>query len=280
MYMRMNLRKNLSALGVAVLLLSACSTPKNIEYFEGVVDGTSLRALEAKSITLQPLDQISIIVNSRDPQITMMFNMPYYSRRLGESQSLTSNGNVGTSSQNIVGYTVDSNGDIDFPILGKIHAAGLHREQLAEVIKQKLEESKQIKDPVVTIDYMNLGVTLLGEVTRPGRYRIDRDRFTILDAIGLAGDLTINGKRENVAVLRHVGDQDIVYRLNLTHADSLYMSPGFYIQQSDMVYVSPNDKKRRESTVNGNNVRSTAFWISLTSLLTSIAVLVVNIAKK
>lgn len=275
----MNLRKNLSALGVAVLLLSACSTPKNIEYFEGVVDGTSLRALEAKSITLQPLDQISIIVNSRDPQITMMFNMPYVARRLGESQSLTSNNSVGTSSQNMLGYTVDSNGDIDFPILGKIHAAGLHREQLAEVIKQKLEESKQIKDPVVTIDYMNLGVTLLGEVSRPGRYRIDRDRFTILDAIGLAGDLTINGKRENVAVLRHVGDQDVVYRLNLTHADSLYMSPGFYIQQSDMVYVSPNDKKRRESTVNGNNVRSTAFWISLTSLLTSIAVLITNIVK-
>ena len=274
----MNIRKHISVLSLAVLLLSACSTPKNITYFEGVQDGASLRALEAKTITLKPLDKISIIVNSRDPAISMMFNMPYMSRRLGDSQSLTSG--VSTSSeQGLVGYTVDRNGDIDFPILGKIHAAGLLREELAETIKQKLEDSRQIKDPVVTIDYMNLGFTILGEVSHPGRYQIDRDRFTLLDAIGLAGDLTINGNRTNVALLRNEGNADKVYRMNLAHADSLYMSPAFFIQQSDVIYVSPNSKRQRESTVNGNNVRSTAFWISLTSLLTSIAVLIVNMVK-
>jgi polysaccharide export outer membrane protein len=278
--MNMKLSKKIAMLGLGAMLLGACTSPKNIEYFEGVPNGTTLRALEAKSVTLQPLDQISIIVNSRDPQISMMFNMPYQSRRLGQSQSLSSGNAVSSSETGVVGYTVDSNGDIDFPILGKIHAAGLRREQLAAEIKQKLEESKQIKDPVVTIDYMNLGVTVLGEVSRPGRYKIDRDRFTILDAIGIAGDLNINSRRNDVTLLRHVGDQDVVYRMNLNRVDSLYMSPGYYIQQSDVVYVAPNDKRKRESTINGNNVRSTAFWISFTSLLTSIAVLIVNIAKK
>ncbi len=264
---------------LGAILLGSCSAPKEIEYFQGVEDQAVLKTVQAQTITLQPLDQISIIVNSRDPAIAMMFNMPYYSRRMGETQSLTAGNSVSQSSQNIVGYTVDSKGDIDFPIIGKIHAAGKKREELAEHIKEKILESKQCKDPVVTVEYMNLGVTVLGEVARPGRFKIDRDRFTIMDALGLAGDLTINGERRNVALVRHIGDVDQVYRMNLTKADSVYMSPAFYIQQGDIIYVSPNDKRKRESTVNGNNVRSTAFWISITSLLTSIAVLIVNIVK-
>ena len=105
---------------------------------------------------------------------------------------------MNAGAQSISGYTVDSHGDIDFPVLGKIHLAGLTREEAENSIKSLLIESRQIKDPVVIVEFMNLGFSVLGDVSRPGRYKIDRDRFTLFDALSLAGDLTINGQREDV----------------------------------------------------------------------------------
>ncbi len=121
---------------------------------------------------------------------------------------------------------------------------------------------------------MNLSVNVMGEVNRPGRYNIDKDHLTILDALSQAGDLTIYGKREKVLVLRNENGKQRVYGINLCSADHLYSSPVYYLQQNDVVYVEPNDTKARQSTVNGNNVRSTSFWISLASLLTTISVLI------
>ena len=274
----MTIKRLFPALASVALLLGSCATPKNIEYFQGMSDDTALRPSSSKTITLQPMDQVSIIVNSRDPQITSLFNLPYYTKRLGETQSLTTASNVLTSqsSQNVSGYTVDSGGFIDFPVLGPIRVQGMKREEVAETIKQKLIESRQVKDPVVTVEYMNLGVSVLGEVLRPGRYKIDRDQFTIFDALSLAGDLTINGQRTNVAVIRHAGKQDEIYRIDLSDARKVYDSPAYYIAQGDMIYVSPNNKRKRESTVNANNVRSSSFWISLASLATTIAVLILK----
>jgi hypothetical protein len=150
------------------------------------------------------------------------------------------------------------------------------REQTADLIKERLVDSKQIKDPVVTVEFMNLGFSVLGEVSNPGRYAIDRDKFTILDALSRAGDLTIDGQRENVTLLRNEGGRDEVYQINLLNAQSLYSSPAFYVQQGDIIYVTPNERRQRESTINGNTIRSTSFWISLSSLATSVAVLVIN----
>ena len=124
---------------------------------------------------------------------------------------------------------------------------------------------------------MNLTVSVMGEVAKPGRYAIERDRITILDALSMAGDLTIYGRRDAVMVQRMEGDTLQVYELNLVSGQDVYNSPAFYLQQNDLVYVAPNDVKVRESTVNGNNIRSTSFWISLGSLLTSVAVLITNI---
>ena len=263
------------ALGLAAL--ASCATPANISYFQDAVNDTTLTASKAQPIRLKPMDQISVIVNSRDPHVTAMFNLPYFSNRIGEAQTLTSS--IGTSSSltasnSISGYTVDNDGYIDFPVIGKVLVADRTREQAAEHIKDLLIESRQIKDPVVTVEFMNLGFSVLGEVNRPGRFKIDRDRFTILDAIGLAGDLTINGQREDVTLIRHDGKKDHVYKLNLLNVKQLYASPAFYVQQGDIVYVTPNDKRRRESTINGNNVRSSSFWISIGSLATSVALLI------
>jgi len=133
-----------------------------------------------------------------------------------------------------------------------------------------------VKDPVVIVEYANLGFNVMGEVNKPGRYSFDRDHLTILDAISMAGDLTIQGRRYNVFVMREEGDERVTYRLNLQNAQELLQSPAYYLQQNDVVYVEPNEFRSRQTTVNGNNVLSASFWISVASLLTSIAVLIVK----
>ena len=145
-----------------------------------------------------------------------------------------------------------------------------------EYIKNELIKENLVKDPVVTVEFANLCISVLGEVNSPGRFSIDRDRLTILDALSMAGDLTIYGNRSKVMVLRQEGDVQRVYGLNLTSGEHIYTSPAYYLQQNDVVYVEPNAVKARQSTVNGNNVRSTSFWISLASLLTSVAILIFN----
>ncbi len=276
--------KALNNLTMAVLsaaLLWSCATPTNIAYFQDMEESQVLQNKKVTPIRLKPMDQVSIIVNTRVPEVTAMFNMPYYTNRIGETQSLTSASgtNYSLSASNISGYTLDADGNIDFPVLGKINLAGKTREEAANYIKDLIIASKQTKEAVVTVEFMNLGFSVLGEVTRPGRYKIDRDRFTIFDALGLAGDLTINGQRENVTLVRHNGQADEVFKLNLLDAGQLYSSPAFYVQQGDMIYVLPNEKRVRESTVNGNTVRSSSFWISLASLTTSVIVLMSNLSS-
>ena len=273
---RQKILKRCLLLAACAALLSSCATPKEVVYFQDLqqTDGT-LAAVQAKEIRVRPDDKISIIVNSRDPQLTDLFNLPYVSRQLG--QTLRSVTSTYGQSQGVSGYTVDSDGNIDFPVLGKIHVEGMTREEIGRCIKDELVGQDLVKDPVVTVEFMNLTVSVMGEVAKPGRYAIERDRITILDALSMAGDLTIYGRRDAVMVQRMEGDTLQVYQLNLVSGQDVYNSPAFYLQQNDLVYVAPNDVKVRESTVNGNNIRSTSFWISLGSLLSSVAVLITNI---
>lgn len=252
------------------LSLGSCSTPKQISYFQDLRPGESEMSLVTPvEITIRPKDKLSILVNSQDMRLTNLFNLPIVSQQVGLETSYGTN-------KGMSGYTVDSKGDIDFPVLGKIHIEGMTREQVAAHIKEELQSHDLVKDPVVTVEFMNLTVSVMGEVNKPGRYNIDKDNITILDALSQAGDLTIYGKREKVLVLRNEEGKQRVYGVDLCSGEHVYSSPVYYLQQGDVVYVEPNDTKARQSTVNGNNVRSTSFWISIASLLTSIAILIVN----
>ncbi len=252
----------------SVLVLGSCSTPKQISYFQDLRPGESELTLTAPTeIKIQPKDKLSILINSQDLRLTNLFNLPIVSQQVGQKSSQY-------TTRGLSGYTVDSKGDIDFPVLGALHVQDMTREEVATYIKKELQSHDLIKDPVVTVEFMNLSVNVMGEVNNPGRYNIDKDHLTILDALSQAGDLTIYGKREKVLVLRMEEGKQHVYGINLCSADHLYSSPVYYLQQNDVVYVEPNDTKARQSTVNGNNVRSTSFWISLASLLTTIGVLV------
>ena len=260
------------SLTLMVLAAVSCSTPKEISYFQDLQPGvTELTITDPVEIKVRPKDKLSILINAQDQKLTNMFNLPIVSQQIGQE----STGSSGTS-RGVSGYTVDTDGYINFPVLGKIKVEGMTREQIAEYLTGQLKEQELIKDPVVTVEFMNLGVSVLGEVNRPGRISINRDNLTILDALSEAGDLTIFGKREKVLVLRQENGKQRIYGINLCSADQLYTSPVYYLQQNDVVYVEPNDTKSRQSTVNGNTVRSTSFWISLASLITSIAVLIVK----
>lgn len=261
-----------------MLLLSSCNASKNVVYFQDLTPGESEIALASSpAIKIGPEDKISIIVSCRDPQLAMLFNLPTVSMQF--NQTVTANGsssNNSGQSQGVSGYTVDRNGEIDFPVLGKIKVAGMDREEIAAYIKSELLRQNLVKDPVVTVEYMNLCFSILGEVNQPGRFSIDRDHVTLLDALSMAGDLTINGNRKKVMVMRQENGMQRVYGVDLTSGEYVYTSPAYYLQQNDVVYIEPNDMKARQSTVNGNNVRSTSFWISLASLLTSVAILIFN----
>lgn len=262
--------KNVILALVAMLLMGSCTTPK-VAYFQEVEPGTLEEISHPKDIRLQPEDKISIIVNSKDPLLVNLFNLPFVSRQLGNSVI-----NSNMTSQGISGYTINQEGNIDFPVLGSVHVAGMTREEVAAHIKKELIENNLVKDPVVTVEYMNLTVTVLGEVANPGRFSIDKDRLTLLDALSMAGDLTIYGKRDNVTVQREEGGKRVMYKVNINSGKELYASPVYYLQQNDVIYVEPNSVRARQSTVNGNNIRSASFWMSLASLLTTIVVLFVK----
>ncbi len=261
-------------LSLLPFLMTSCATTKYISYFQDVqsADGGQIAAAAPSEIKIRPKDKISIVISSKDPKLADLFNLPIYSHRVGYTSEYV-NGNNNTNNQ-ISAYTVDSDGTIDFPVLGRIRIAGLSREEVADYVKSELVTKNLINDPVVTVEFMNLCVSVLGEVNKPGRFRIDRDYITILDAISMAGDLTIYGEREDIKVLRTVNGQQKMYTVNLCSAEQVYASPVFYLQQDDVIYVEPNKMRARQSTVNGNNVRSASFWISIASFLASVASIV------
>lgn len=258
------------------VFLSSCNATQEVTYFQDLKPGVSQITLsEAPGITIQPEDRISIIVSSRDPQLAALFNLPNVSHNASQVSQNSSGGN-NASSQGILSYTVDAQGNIDFPVLGSIHVAGKSRKAIEAEIKNLLLQKNLIKDPIVTVEYMNLAITVMGEVSRPGRYSIDRDHLTLLDALGMAGDLTIYGKRDKVKVLREESGVQHVYNVNLCSGEQVYTSPAYYLRQNDVVYVEPNNMRARQSTVNGNTVRTPSFWMSLASFLASMSILIFN----
>ena len=250
------MKKILSALFVLVLLAS-CSSTKKITYFQDLEAGKSVAIAETQEIRLKPGDKISIHVNSKDKELV-------------EPLNLSRNNNNGGQQQIQLAYTVDNNGYIDFPLLGNIHVEGMTRDELAKHLKNEIVNNKLVLDAVVIVEFNNQQVSVIGEVSSPGKYNIDKDRFTVLDALSMAGDLTIHGKRDNVMVLREEYGVQKSYTINMNDAAQLYNSPAFYLQQNDIVYVEPNRTRAEQSTINGNVIRSTSFWMSFISFTLTI----------
>ena len=270
MKFKFNLRQMLLCLSAGIFLLSSCATVKDIAYFQNKVVNHPEKIDKHAGIVIQAKDMLSIVVSSRNPELVTMFNLPIVSFQAG-----TDNVSA-TGAQRLLGYVVDNDGYIDFPVLGPLNVAGMTRWELSEMIKDRLLKDGLLTDAVVTVEFMNFKVSVLGEVNSPGTYTIDGDKVTVLQAISLARDLTIFGLRENVSVIRERDGERTIYQINLCDVN-LFKSPAYYLQQNDIIYVEPNKEKARQSTTDDKTLRMTSIFVSGGSLVVSIATLVTSI---
>lgn len=257
---------------LTMTMLASCAQVKNIAYFQDKAIDHPEEIDKHGGIVIQPKDMISIVVSSRNPELATMFNLPVVSYQAG-SEIVTS-----AAQQKLMGYVVDNDGYIDFPVLGPIQVAGMTRWELSEKIKDTLLKEGYLNDAVVTVEFMNFKVSVLGEVKNPGTYSIEGDKVTVLEAIAMAGDLTIYGLRDEVYVIREENGERQNFKLDL-RSKEIFNSPAYYLRQNDIIYVQPNEVRAGQSTINQNSVRSISLWLSISSLLTSIAILIVNLVK-
>jgi polysaccharide export outer membrane protein len=253
------------------LLVSSCASTKDIVYFQNKMVNNPEKIDKHAGIVVQPKDMISIVVSSRNPELVAMFNLPVVSYQAGGELIA-----AGGYNQRLMGYVVDEQGFIDFPVLGKLSVAGKTRWEVAELVKDKLLQDGYLTDAVVSVEFLNFKVSVLGEVQSPGTFVIEGDKVTVLQAISLARDLTIFGRRDNVSVIREQNGHRTIYEINLTDVD-LFKSPAYYLQQNDIIYIQPNDVKARQSTTDDKTLRISSIALSSGSLLVSLVTLLATL---
>lgn len=263
----------IAALAAAAFALFSCksTTYKQINYLQDIDGDTTMDMSQAKGIVIQPKDQLSIVVSSRTPALAAEFNLPVATYQAGSELYME-----GAGQMRLLGYIVDNEGRLNFPVLGMIEAAGKTRFELQNYIRDEIIAGGYIKDPIVTVEFLNFKISVLGEVNTPGTFTIAGDKITIFGALALARDLTIYGRRDRVQVIRENGDKRNIYMLDLRDSD-IFSSPAYYLQQNDMIYVEPNSVRAGQSTINENYFKSGAFWISLASISFTAASLAISV---
>ncbi len=252
----------LLSIGFAIAFTS-CVNTKKATYFNDIADTAMIAATNIPEPVINNNDLLSISVSSLDPQSTVLFNTP----NLPVSPNAGGNNNT---LQQAVGYLVNREGQIKFPILGTLQAAGLTKKRLEETITKQLTDKKLLFDPIVNVRFLNYRVTVLGEVARPGVINVPSEQISILEAIGQAGDLTIYGRRENIALIRQEEDGTrTVHRLDL-NSSQILRSPYFFLQSNDVVYVEPG-KAKAATASRGQQL--------LPSILSGVSILVVIITS-
>ena len=249
--------KFLSFLFIGVLIIS-CASPKDVVYFQDASDYETIVSDNTHTNTFKVDDVIGINVSTLDALASMPFNL--FSSAQGE-------GGFGQPQQ--LDYIVDKNGEIDFPVIGNIKIVGLTPEETKTLLKQQLQP--YLKDPIINIRLRNFTVTVLGEVNRPGTYQVNGEQITVLEAIGLANDLGIKGKRDNVLVIRDFNGTKVYTRIDLTSKAALN-SPVYYLTQNDVVYVEPNKSAVTQSTLDSR----AGLTVSIASLIITTAVIILT----
>lgn len=251
-------------------LLIACQSYKKVPYLQdSEIIGQSGEQQEMYDAKIMPKDLLTIVVSCTSPELAMPFNLVVASQaNVNGTKQYT------TSQPALQQYLVDNDGIIDFPVLGKLRLGGLTKNQAEQLIVDKLKP--YIKEtPIVTVRMVNYKISVIGEVARPGTFTINNEKVNLLEALAMAGDMTVHGLRDNVKLIREDanGSQQII-TLDLNKAETI-LSPYYWLQQNDIVYVTPNKAKARNSDI-GN---STSLWFSATSIVVSLASLLVTILK-
>ena len=253
---------------MTALICTSCTAPKNVSYFQDINNGQQDKIVYAQGLKLKPGDMISIIVKTKSAELTNALNLPVTAQVIGMSEETSLR-----QTQGLGGYTVDQNGDIEYPLVGKIHVAGKNRIEVAADLQQLLLDKKIANDAVITIEYINLKYAVMGEVAKPGQYTFDKERISLLEGLSTAGDLTIYGRRDSIIVWRENNGIRETYVANILNGKDLINSPVYYLQQGDVVYVQPTNLRKRQTKASGNEVLTGSFWLSAISVLTSVAVL-------
>ncbi|WP_339839773.1 polysaccharide biosynthesis/export family protein [uncultured Maribacter sp.] len=246
---------SLLVLGIIPLIFS-CASRKDVVYFQDASAFETIVSDNTHTNKFKVDDVVNIHISTLDPQASVPFNL-----FKGSDES-------GVRPQQ-VDYIIDKNGEIDFPVIGKIRLVGLSPEETKILLTEKLKD--YLKDPIINIRIQNFTVTVLGEVNRPGTYPVNGEQITILEAIGLANDLTIKGKRNNVMVIRDFNGTKVYTRLDLTKKEAL-SSPVFYLTQNDVVYVEPNNSAIKTSTLDNR----ASIYLSVFSLLVTSTILILR----
>ena len=241
---------------ISSLLLVSCASKKDVVYFQNAGDYETIVSDNSHTNKFKIDDVISINVSTLDPQASMPFN-------------LFKGAEEGGFRPEQLDYIIDKNGDIDFPVLGAIKIVGLSPEETKQLLTEKL--SDYLKDPIINIRLKNFTISVLGEVARPGTYPVNGEQITVLEAIGLAGDLTIKGIRQNVMVIRDFNGTKVYTRIDLTQKESLN-SPVYYLTQNDIVYVEPNKSAITSSALDNR----ASIWVSIASVLITSTVLILT----
>ncbi len=253
----------------ASLLITGCGSVKNVAYLQNSDSISFEQSRFLYDARIMPKDQITISVNTTNPEASLPFNLLLQN---AYSQGRTVSSYGGT----LMPYLVDNDGYINFPIVGRLHVAGLTKSEAERMVTEKIRPyMAETENPVVTVTMASYSVSGLGEVARPGSFQVAREKITIFEALAQAGDLTIYGVRDRVKLIREdaTGKKEI-HTLNLMDAN-IINSPYYYLQQNDVVYVEPNKVKAQNSKVG----QTTTLWFSTTSILISMASLLYNILK-
>ena len=261
--------KSILMLTVCAWMLAACTSYKNVPYLQDAdVKGTMVAEEPLYDAKIMPKDLLTVTVNTTDPEAAAPFN-----RTVQTAQNLATS-RTSYSQPVLQQYLVSNEGTIDFPVLGQLNVGGLTKSEAESMIREKLKPYlKEV--PIVTVRMANYKISVLGEVARPGTFTVSNEKVNVLEALAMAGDLTIWGMRDNVKLVREdaQGKREIA-QLDLTKAD-IITSPYYYLQQNDILYVTPNKTKAKNSDVGS----STSLWFSATSILISISNLLFNILK-
>ena len=267
-FFRRFFRKAKLLLGV-LLLLTGCTSYQKIPYLQDFETVNATEEITAMyDAHIRPKDLLTITVNTTDPEAAAPFNLTVQS---AANSNLTQ---WVTQQAALQQYLVDNQGNIDFPVLGELHLGGLSMNEAESMIREKLQPFLK-ETPIVTVRMVNYKISVLGEVAKPGTFIINNEKVNVLEALAMAGDMTIWGLRDNVKLVREEedGKRNIVV-LDLNRAD-IVKSPYYHLQQNDILYVSPNKTKAK----NSDTGQSTSLWVSATSILVSIASLLVTIFK-
>lgn len=260
--MNINTIKLTIVAGAIAALMAGCSSTEEIAYVKDAPRDTVSEITGEFTKGIQANDLLSIYVESESPEVTIQFNQ--------ETNKIAyANGTVINPGSSVVtGYLVNRDGDINFPVLGKIHVLGMTHEQLAKDLENRLVSDGHILDATVTVKLMNFKVSVLGDVMKPGMIQATGERLTIFEALSMVGDMTIYGQRKNVTVIREENGQRTIGEIDLTAAD-VFESPYYYLHQNDVVYVEPNLKKKKSANRDPMLMTYISSAVSIVSMLSS-----------